>query len=226
MLWYLVIGLAVLGLAAIGLALSRARAALDRAGEENQKLAHDRQRLFDFMALMAGAQGEGLSRQKLQQRIVHASILCTGALSGCLFERTERGTLRGVALEGLFPPHRPLSEAVRARLATRAKFIEEVLKGEEFPIHEGIVGRVAESRRGEWLADARSDPQLVKHDDPAVAVRSLIVVPLIFRDRFFGVLAVANPVGDQIFSAGDFALMQALAEQAALALHNAELLHR
>lgn len=225
MLLSLVIGLVVLGAAAMLVALNRARAALDRVEDENQKLAQDRQRLFDFMDLMATALGEGLSRQELHQRIVHASILCTGALSGCLFERTERDTMRGIAVEGLFPPHRPLSETARARLATRAKFIEDVLKAEEFPISEGIVGRVAKSRRGELLADARSDPHIVKHDDPALVVRSVIVVPLIFRDRFFGVLAVTNPAGDQPFSPGDFTLMQALAEQAALALHNAELLH-
>jgi sigma-B regulation protein RsbU (phosphoserine phosphatase) len=53
----------------------------------------------------------------------------------------------------------------------------------------------------------------------------VIVVPLIFRERFFGVLAVTNPAGDQLFSEADFTLMQSLAEQAALALHNAEFLN-
>jgi sigma-B regulation protein RsbU (phosphoserine phosphatase) len=133
--------------------------------------------------------------------------------------------MRGIAVEGLFPPHRPLSETMKGKVPTRAKFIEQVLKSEEFPIGEGAVGRVAQTRRGELLADAAADPRMVKHDDPALAVRSVIVVPLIFRDRFFGVLAVTNPAGDQLFNEADFTLMQSLAEQAALALHNAEFLH-
>src|SRR5204862_4191269 len=62
-------------------------------------------------------------------------------------------------------------------------------------------------------------------DDPALAVRSVIVVPMIFRERFFGVLAVTNPAGEQLFNEADFTLMQSLAEQAALALHNAEFLN-
>jgi sigma-B regulation protein RsbU (phosphoserine phosphatase) len=49
-------------------------------------------------------------------------------------------------------------------------------------------------------------------------------VPLRFRDRFFGVLAVTNPAGDRPFTEVEFSLLQSLAEQAALALHNAELL--
>jgi sigma-B regulation protein RsbU (phosphoserine phosphatase) len=55
-------------------------------------------------------------------------------------------------------------------------------------------------------------------------VRSLIAVPLQFRDRFFGVLAVANSADGNPFTTSDFSLMQSLAEQAALALHNAEFL--
>jgi sigma-B regulation protein RsbU (phosphoserine phosphatase) len=56
-------------------------------------------------------------------------------------------------------------------------------------------------------------------------VRSLIAVPLQFRDRFFGVLAVANSADGEPFTMADFSLMQSLAEQAALALNNAEFLH-
>ena len=224
MWWFFSLALGVAFVVALIL-LARARRETDSAIEENQKLSQDRQRLLDFMHLMTEALGEGLSRAELQQRIVHASIVCTGALSACIFEKTERNTMRGVAVEGLFPPHRPLGDALKNRLGTRAKFIEQVLKSEEFPVGEGIVGRVAQNRRGELLADAVADGRIVKHDDPALTVRSVIVVPLVFRDRFFGVLAVTNPAGDQQFTTADLTLMQSLAEQAALALHNAEFLH-
>src|SRR5215207_148441 len=111
MFWIVLIGIGI-GVAAMLVLLARARGETDRVEQENQKLAQDRQRLFDFMHLMTEALGEGLSRQDLHQRIVHASILCTGALSAGIFEQTDRKTMRGVAVEGLFPPHRPLSEAI------------------------------------------------------------------------------------------------------------------
>ena len=222
--WFIPL-LLLAGILALLVLLGRSRRDADRIEEENQKFAQDRQRLFEFIHLMTEALGEGLTREELHQRIVHASILCTGALSACIFEQTDRGTLRGIAVEGLFPPHRPLTDALKSTLGTRAKFIEQVLKSEEFAVGEGIVGRVASSRRGEWLADAAADPRMVKHDDAALAVRSAIVVPLIFREKFFGVLAVANPAGESQFNEADFVLLQSLAEQAALALHNAEFLH-
>lgn len=224
MIWPLLIGL-VVGALLVFVPLAAARRREDRVEEENQRLAEDRRRLLDFMHLMAEALGEGAGAQALRQRIVHASILCTGALSACIFERTERNTMRGVAVEGLFPPHRPLAQSAEEKPLTRAKFIERVLKSEEFPIGEGIVGRVARTGRGELLADAAADARVVKHHDPALAVRSVIAVPLVFRDRFFGVLAVTNPAGDRPFSEADYVLMKSLAEQAALALHNAEFLH-
>jgi sigma-B regulation protein RsbU (phosphoserine phosphatase) len=208
--------------AGLCVAVLRLRVESDAREEQRRQAFHDRQRALDFMHMMAEALGEGLSRQELNQRIVHASILCTGALSACMFERTSANMMRGVAVEGLFPPHRPLPDHVKGKLATRAKFIEQVLRSEEFPVGEGIAGRVAETGRGELIADAAHDSRVVRHDDPNLAVRSVIAVPMRFRDRTFGVLAVANPVDNRFFTETECSLMESLAEQAALALHNAE----
>jgi phosphoserine phosphatase RsbU/P len=205
--------------------LTRLKRRLAAAEEGRLQMAEDRRRVIEFMHLMAEALGEGLTLQELRQRIVHASILCTGALSACIFEETPNRTMRGVAVEGLFPPHRPIPESAASHLTSRAKFIEQVLKSEEFPVGEGIVGRVAQTGKGELIADALADPRVVKHDDPALAIRSVIAVPLTFRSRFFGVLAVTNPADDKAFTEVEFSLLQSLAEQAALSLHNAEFLN-
>jgi len=220
----LIIGL-ILGACAMLLPVYRARRANHVLEEEKQQVTQERQLVVDFMHHMVEALGEGLSREALHQRVVHAAILCSGALSACLFERTEDGKMRSAAVEGLFPPHRPLPTAVREKLATRARFIEQVLKSEAFPANEGVVGAVVQTGRGQLIADAAADPRVVVHEDPALRVRSLIAVPLQFRDRFFGVLAVANSADGEPFTQTDFSLMQSLAEQAALALHNQEFLN-
>jgi sigma-B regulation protein RsbU (phosphoserine phosphatase) len=221
---FLVIGV-LAGILAMLVPVARARREAERGAADNQRLTQERQLVVDFMHHMVEALGEGLTRQELHQRIVHAAILCSGALSACLFERSEDGQMRSAAVEGLFPPHRPLPPALRGKASTRARFIEQVLKSETFPDHEGIVGAVVQTGQGQLLADAGADPRVVVHDDPALRVRSVIAVPLRFRDRFFGVLAVANSAGGEPFTPADFSLMQSLAEQAALALNNAELLH-
>lgn len=96
---YFLITFLCLVVAALLLALYRLRGESDEREEQRTQAVQDRQRALDFMHLMAEALGEGLSRQELHQRIVHASILCTGALSACIFERTASDTMRGVAIE-------------------------------------------------------------------------------------------------------------------------------
>lgn len=215
----------VIGCALMLIPMYRARCATSWFEEEKQKVSQERQLVVDFMHHMVEALAEGATREELRQRIVHAAILCSGALSACLFERTGGGKMRSMAVEGLFPPHRPLPPTLREKLATRASFIEQVLSSETFPDHEGIVGAVVQTGQGQLIADASSDSRVVRHDDPALTVRSLIAVPLRFRDRLFGVLAVANSADGEPFTQHDFSLVQSLAEQAALAMHNAELLN-
>lgn len=202
----------------------RAQRRAARIEEEKLSLLEERQVVLDFMHDMVDAVGERLPRDELFQRIVHAAILSTGALSACIFEKAADGLLRGVAVEGLFPPHRPIPDTQRMRLGTRAKFIEQVLKSESFPVGEGIVGRVAATGRGELITEAPSDPRVVKHDDAALTVRSVIAAPIMVREHLIGVLCVCNAADGLPFTQTDYSLVEALAEQAGLAVHNADFL--
>lgn len=200
-----------------------ARREIIRLDEEKQMLTQEKFIVFDFMHNMVEAIGEGVNRQELFHRVVHAAIMSTGALSACIFER--RGDeLRGVAVEGLFPPHRPIKESSRAKITTRAKFLEDILKSEVFNVGEGLVGKTAETGEGILIEDARRDPRVIKHDDPSLVVKSMITVPISFRDRNIGVLAIVNPSDGESFGETDFSLAQSLAEQAGVAIHNLDLM--
>lgn len=193
-----------------------------RVEEEKTSLLEERQIVLDYMHTMVDAVGERLSRDELFQRIVHASILSTGALSACIFEKGSDDMMRGVAVEGLFPPHRPIGDTQRMQMGSRAKFIEQVLRSESFPVGEGIVGRVAASGRGELVVNAPGDPRIVKHDDPALIVRSVIAAPIMVREKLIGVLCVCNAADGLPFTGTDYSLVETLAEQAGLAVHNAD----
>ncbi|HET7536206.1 MAG TPA: GAF domain-containing protein, partial [Candidatus Didemnitutus sp.] len=200
----------------------RAQREAARIEEEKQSLLEERTIVLDFMHNMVDAVGERLSRDELFQRIVHASILSTGALSACIFEKGADNMMRGVAVEGLFPPHRPVADTQKLKMGTRAKFIEQVLKSEEFPVGEGVVGRVAATGRGELIVNAPGDARIVRHDDPALVVRSVIAAPIMVRKRLIGVLCVCNSADGLPFSETDYSLVSALAEQAGLTVHNSD----
>lgn len=202
----------------------RAQQAAARLEEEKQALMEERQIVLDYMHTMVDAVGERLPREELFQRIVHAAILSTGALSACIFERSTDNMMRGVAVEGLFPPHRPIPDTQKMKLGSRARFIEQVLKSESFPVGEGVVGRVAATGRGELITRAADDPRIVKHEDQALTVRSVIAAPITVRKHLIGVLCVCNASDGLPFTETDYSLVEALAEQAGLAVHNADFL--
>jgi phosphoserine phosphatase RsbU/P len=223
MLWFFA-GICIGGILGWLLYLPARREAV-RLDEEKQHLQQEKQIVVEFMHNMVESTGEGLGRPELFQRIVHAAVLSTGALSACAYELTDDGQLLGVAIEGLFPPQRPLpGESGTTPPSTRAKFLEHVLRAENYALGEGLIGSVARSAQAVLIADAPKDPRVIVHADPSLAVRSLIVTPIMFRRQVLGVLAVANPADGRAFNETDFSLVKSLAEQAALALHNVELL--
>ncbi len=201
----------------------RARGQVAQLEEEKLSLLEERTIVLDFMHNMVDAVGDRLTRDELFQRIVHASILSTGALSACIFEKQANHMMKGVASEGLFPPHRPISDHERLQMG-RAKFIEQVLMSEEFPVGEGVVGQVAATGRGELIGDAPADSRVVRHDDPALMVRSVIAAPIMVHKQLIGVLCVCNSADGLPFSQTDYSLVAALAEQAGLAVHNTDFL--
>ncbi|MEO0794602.1 MAG: GAF domain-containing SpoIIE family protein phosphatase [Verrucomicrobiota bacterium] len=201
-----------------------ARGKHEKLQEEIRLLQQEKQIVVEFMHNLVEAIGDGVNREELFQRIVHAAILSTGALSACVFIRSENGKLRGVAVEGLFPPQRALVGKSLGRASTRAKFIEGILRSEEFDMGEGVIGSVAKSGKALLIEDASKDPRIVQHEDASLRVRSLVVAPIPFREEVLGVLAVANPADGLSFNETDFSLIQSLAEQAGLAIHNSDLI--
>ena len=218
-----VFGLAC-GALIVGIFYIASRREFNRVDEEKQLLDQEKQIVLEFMHNMVEGIGEGVEREELFQRVVHAAILSTGAMSACVFERTSEDQLKGVVVEGLFPPQRPLPDSSKMKITTRAKFIEQVLRSEVFEFGEGLIGTIAKSGQGILINNALDDPRVVRHDDPSLAVHSIMLVPIRFREKNLGVLAVANPADGTAFTQTDFSVIDSLAEQAGLAIHNSDIL--
>jgi len=194
-----------------------------RLDEERQIHAQERQIVLQFMHSFVDAIGEGVGRDELFKRVIHSAVISTGALSSCVFE--IRGQeLVAVAVEGLFPPQSQLPRGTNLQLSTRARFIEGILRSQHLAVGQGLIGGVAATGKGILLGDASQDPRVVKMEDPALALRSLIAVPIRFQNQMIAVLAIANPSDGSPFSQSDFSLAMGIAEQFGLAIHNLDLM--
>jgi len=224
--WGLLLGLGI-GAIAAWIGVQYYRQNLLREREARQRLQQEKTLVLEFMHHMVEGVGEEGARRDLPGRIVHAAVLGTGAVSGCLFRADEAARLlRSAATEGLFPPQRPLSPQLEERLATRARLLEEVLRTADIPYGEGVIGEVATRGEAVLLNHPEHDERVVRHRDPVLRIRSLLAVPMFFQKRLLGVLTVVNAADGAGFSETDLSLMASLAEQAALALHNAEVVRQ
>ncbi|MBT6959058.1 MAG: SpoIIE family protein phosphatase [Opitutae bacterium] len=196
------------------------RRELKRIEERRLHVEQEKEIALNFMHNMAHAMAREPSRKDLLGRINHAVVNGTGALCSCIFEVVDDKKLKGVAVEGLFPPQRPMSEKTIDHARTRSQLLEQILRSEEIDMGEGIIGAVAQTREGVLIPSAEKDPRIVQHKDPSLIVRSMIVAPLLFDNELLGVLAVANPDDDRSFDRMDQNLVVSMAEQAALALNN------
>ena len=210
----------LLGMAAMWVLFSRKARQLKIVDHEKQLLQQEKQIVVEFMHNMVEAITESSDRENMFQRIIHAAIVSTGAMSASIFEKLPNNTLKGIATEGLFPPQRKLPKAKGAAKATRAQFIEGILRSETYQIGEGLIGQVAKSKQALLIKDAVNDPRVIQHDDQALKIRSMIVAPVLFKDELLAVLAVANPADGLAFTKTDFSLVESLAEQVGLAVHN------
>jgi diguanylate cyclase (GGDEF)-like protein len=120
-----------------------------------------------------------------------------------------------------------LHDAAGHRLVFRSSraFEPGVIDGVRLPVGRGIAGWVARHRQAVRLDDAAADPR----HDPTLArqtglvPRGMLCVPLLHRGRLLGVVQVINRLDGRPFSEAEERLVQALADQASVAIANAQL---
>ncbi len=93
---------------------------------------------------------------------------------------------------------------------------------------QGLVGWVAETGQAVVVPDTSNDTRFFKDVDSITKMetRSIVAVPVRFRDQCLGVIELVNCVGPGGFSARDLGLLEALADYAAIAIENARHVQR
>ncbi|HET9849545.1 MAG TPA: GAF domain-containing protein [Candidatus Dormibacteraeota bacterium] len=86
---------------------------------------------------------------------------------------------------------------------------------------EGITGIAAKTCKPLLVPDASRDQRMVYPAETTPIEESVLSVPMVTRDRLFGVLSLAR-LGARSLSTEDLRLMESIAAQTALALANAE----
>jgi diguanylate cyclase (GGDEF)-like protein len=104
----------------------------------------------------------------------------------------------------------------------------EALKEVRIPLGKGIAGWVAQTGKVMVVPDTSKDSRFFPQMDEKTKMetRSIVAVPVGVRDQCLGVIELLNCVGEDGFSPRDLALLETLADYAAIALENARHVHR
>lgn len=99
----------------------------------------------------------------------------------------------------------------------------EVVSGFRLKLGEGIAGQVAKTGQSTFIHDAQSDPHFTQKLDnlSGFKTRSIIAVPLLFRNQVLGVIELINTFEDRSFTKEELYILETIADFSAIALNNA-----
>src|SRR5215216_433674 len=116
-------------------------------------------------------------------------------------------------------------KAVDATIVYGSKVHEHTTQQLRETTERGLAGWVIRNRRGVYVPDTSKDERWLMRPDDAMdqtGVKSAICVPLLAREKLVGVLTLVHPKPN-VFSEIQLDLMQAIADQAGIAVLNARL---
>ncbi len=188
----------------------------------HQKILEEKRIIVNFIHNLSEAIQSNISRKALFELILHTATISTGASSACIYEVKE-DHLVAIAMEGLFPPQNPDMQETESEDYSKAAFIKELLNKEVLTFQDGLIPKVAKTGEAMFIPQAENAAGVTRYSDPLLKVHSLMLVPIKVKHRVLGVIAVCNPVQYLHFKKIDFSLVQSLADQAAMAINQLDL---
>jgi PAS domain S-box-containing protein len=182
------------------------RAALAVDNSRLYREAERRRQHAEELARLARRLAESLDVTAVSERIVESVLTLFGAASAVLRRLRPDRSLECLAVAGrrLGPSYQP---------------------GYVLPSGEGLVGRVVATGASMWTADIVHDPNVELTDEFREALdrashRAVLAVPLRAKGEIIGALSIADSTS-RSFSPSEVELLEAFADEAALALSNA-----
>ena len=197
-----------------------------RFRREAEQLRREKEIIFGFVHDIGEifAEVDQLDTDLLLKRVLFYAQRTTHAASGAVYLlEPDAPLLRVRGMAGLFPP---LGETLDARAdagIAKSRHIEDLVRTRRIARGEGLIGAVAETGLAALIPDAAADPRVPRHTLDFIEIHTLLLVPLRIHRGTLGVLALANRTTGEPFTETDRNLIQALADQAAAAVHYAGL---
>ncbi len=171
-------------------------------------MIEDRSRsLLELLMNVSREVATALDLRTVLQRLLYAALQHVGG---------ERGSI--VVMDDLGKP-------VDATIVFGTQFHDHTTQQLRDTVERGLAGWVVQNRKSTLVTDTSKDHRWLRRTDDSAdksGAKSAICVPLLARDRLVGVLTLVHSIPNS-FNEEHLALMQAIADQASVAVLNARL---
>jgi len=192
--------------------------------EHRRQLVKEKQMVLEFIHDISDALVAEATQGVLLRKMITAAVRIVAARSGAIFlADPKREYLSAVAVEGLFPPPIAPPDMMEAKVASRSIYLEQVVLAQKVPIDGNFLGNVIRSGKSELIDGGSGKIGLPEYEEEVLQIRSMMLVPLKFRDETLGVLAVVNKKGEQDFSSTELSMLESLSEQASFSIYSSRL---
>ncbi len=207
-------------------ALQNHRRRARRLRERFNEFEREEQRMFQFLHDLGHAIEDEPSPAALARIIVDGIDKVVSARGGAIYlAAAEPGFLVPEYISEDCPPLIGIPHEIRRKAQRDPKALESHLRLSRVVVGDGLFGHCLEAGDAVHVPDVKNHPSF---RDPLVSYHgdvSVLLAPLQHAGRDIGVLAVARRHEDGAFTANDFAVFRAVAEQSAFAIGNARV-HR
>ncbi len=160
--------------------------------------------LLELLVKVSREVATALDLRTVLQRLLFASLQYVGGERGSIVVMDDNG------------------KPVDATIVYGRQFHDHTTQQLRETVEKGLAGWVVQNRQPALVPDTSQDIRWLKRADDAVGAKSAICVPLMARFRLIGVLTLVHPVPNS-FTEEHLELMQAIADQASVAVLNARL---
>jgi PAS domain S-box-containing protein len=173
--------------------------------ELSKKVADNEDERQDLLALVEISQvvNSSLDLGPVLQMVMDTVVRLSGAERGFLMLNNDAGELE---------------------IQVARNWAQETVNPSEFAISRTVINRVAEEGQAVLTTNAQEDPRFGGNDSiVAFALRSILCVPMFVKNHLTGVLYADNRFKSGLFTESELSMLEAFANQAAIAIENARL---
>ena len=192
---------------------------------ERDRLLAEKDLIYNFVYDISEVfvEEDSVDSAPIVRRVLSCALKTARAGAGAVYLRNGDGrTLAAAAVSGIFPPLVGGADAELDTAFSKVRHVEALVRSQHAVDGEGLIGEVAATGQTTIVASGEDDPRVPTFKQDFLRVRSLVLVPMRFHHSVIGVLVVANPLHGGGFTAFDGDLLQTMADQAAVAVHYAQ----